>query len=290
MCGSDRGGHPQLLQNIVHSLHELCPVAKQGVRPPVARREDVAWDRHDLPALFERHARRDERAAFLRRFHDDDSDGQAADDAVAQRKVGGQRTRTGRKLADDGAVPRNRVSKLAMFGRIHHVGARPENGDRQAAAGQRSTVRGAVDAARHAAHHRNAAPGEALAELLCNVARVTRGGPCAYQRDCHARQTRGISAIPDDGRRVVNAREPGRILRVSPQHGGQTGAFAALDCGERLRSYRRQPGAESRRLLTPELRQSVEESLLARPEGLPDRNPEPRPMRSDTGTGKQRQT
>ena len=67
------------------------------------RAQDVAGHGHDVASLLERAARRNERPALLRGLDHDDGTRQAADDAVAERKMMRQRRRAGRELADDSA-------------------------------------------------------------------------------------------------------------------------------------------------------------------------------------------
>ena len=65
------GRRTDLFQDIVHSLHELCPIFDQGVRASVPTGQRVAGNRHDFAPLFQRQPRRNQRAAPLGRLDDD---------------------------------------------------------------------------------------------------------------------------------------------------------------------------------------------------------------------------
>ena len=164
----------QALQNIVHSLHELCSVFEERVRPAVARRQDVPGDGHDLAALFQRGPRGNERPALLGRLDDHDRYREAADDAVPQRKVLRPRAGAGWVLAHDRTRSNHFLGQVPMLRGIDDVGARTEHGNRRPPAADRAAMRRAVHASRQAAHDREASPRETLAEPLRHIQRVRR--------------------------------------------------------------------------------------------------------------------
>ena len=58
-----RSDEPDLFQDIVHILDDLCAVFEQGVGAAILAVEHVARHCHNLAALFERQSRRDQRSA-----------------------------------------------------------------------------------------------------------------------------------------------------------------------------------------------------------------------------------
>ena len=84
---------------------------------------------HDVAALFERRASRDERPAFLGRFDDHNGRRETRDDPVPQREVMRQRRYADGKFADDCASLFDVTSEIAVLGWIDAIDAAPEHPD-----------------------------------------------------------------------------------------------------------------------------------------------------------------
>ena len=97
-----QGRPPQLFQDIVRSLHDLCPILEKAVRSAVAAAEDTAGDRHDVAALFEGVSRRNERSALFIGFDHHHGQRDPADESIPQRKVVRKRGRAGAELSETG--------------------------------------------------------------------------------------------------------------------------------------------------------------------------------------------
>src|SRR3979411_2044426 len=70
----------KLLQHILDGLHQLGPVFDELMTTDGQRVLDPPWDAKPLASLLRRHARRDQRAASLRRLNHHDAEAEPADD------------------------------------------------------------------------------------------------------------------------------------------------------------------------------------------------------------------
>ena len=81
-------GKRQFLDNVFGALHQLCPLADQGMGSAGTHRGDIARDGEYLPVLFERKFGGDKRAAVGRRLRDNHAQRNPADDPVSLREIG----------------------------------------------------------------------------------------------------------------------------------------------------------------------------------------------------------
>ena len=126
-------------------------VADEIVGALRARIERRARNGENLPSLFEREARGDQRAGSPRRLHDHDPVGQAGDDAVAAWKIAPAGLPAhGHFRNHRAAILDDREKKRLVLGRIDPVVAAGEH--RDGAAGQRRLVGSGIDAAGEAGH------------------------------------------------------------------------------------------------------------------------------------------
>ena len=173
-------------------------------RVATARHAAIDRPRHGehLAALLVRVPGRDQRAGAVGRFDDDRAQRQPADDAIALRKRAAERHHPRRRFADQVAVRRNFVGQLLVLGRIDFQQAAGQHGDRPPAGRQRAAMGGRIDAARQAAHDREARPRQAAGQPLGLREPVARGMPRADDRHRHLilrqRLCRGETARPAD--------------------------------------------------------------------------------------------
>src|SRR5437899_8829000 len=153
--------------------------AMSGSRTAGDRPADGEWvldtprDAKYLASLLARHARRDQRAASLRRLNHNDTEAEAADDAIAHWKPTRQRQRPVLGLGDDGARRGDRFRQLGMLGWIDAVQSRCHDGDRWSPPFQCAPMRRGIDATGQPADHDH--PG------LRQVARQPVGGAPAVR-------------------------------------------------------------------------------------------------------------
>src|SRR5262249_28867078 len=142
---------PELLNNIVRSLHNLCSITQQAVTTPVAAVQDVAWHSQHVAPLLERTSRCNKGTALFARLYHHDRPPHPADDAISTREEVCLRRRARYELAHDGASRHDVGHQCFMFARIGHVGSAAQNGHRATANGKGAAMCRGIDAARQTA-------------------------------------------------------------------------------------------------------------------------------------------
>ena len=206
----------EFFYDIVRTLHNLCPIADEGVCTQVSPAQHVARHGHHLPALFEGARGGNQRAGLFIRLDHDNRSRQATDEAIAHREVKRERWRAGRILADHQTRARDLVGERRVFMRIDTIDAGAEDGDRSARADRAAMGRG-IDAARQTADDGDAQrrqvgaqPRRGLERHRCRGARPDDGDRRRAQR------VQG-SAIPEHGRHIRDGQQGGREPRVVPR-------------------------------------------------------------------------
>ncbi len=169
----------EFAENILHALDQFRAVLDQLVTALGVGIVDAPRHGEDLPALFERLPRGDQRAALASCLDDKRTEAQAADNPVAHGKRALVRRGAERELADETAARLdNLLRERVVFRRIHLVEAAAERGPSGAFRGQCAQMRRRVDPARQSGDDRHAGVGELVAQLLRRLqavmARLTR--------------------------------------------------------------------------------------------------------------------
>ncbi len=107
----------ELAQNVLHAFAQLRAFFDEVVTALAARRINPPRHGKNLPAVFRRKIRRDERAAGQIRLDDDRAERHAGDDAVADGKGLLVRRAVEGKLRDDRAVCRDALEQLRVLRR-----------------------------------------------------------------------------------------------------------------------------------------------------------------------------
>ena len=136
----------------------------------------------------------DQRTALGCRFNHQDAARQAGNDAVAARKVVGDRRGAERKLGHDGAAFGNRDGQLLVARRVNAVGAGPDDGDRLSLGGEGATVGGCIDTEGEAADNAQALGGQVPGEALGSLDTLRGGIAAADHGDSASVQQVGITA------------------------------------------------------------------------------------------------
>ena len=120
-------------------------VLDQGVRALRIGRCDIAHHRENVAILLERPARRDQRTAFLSRFHDENAVGQSRNDTVALGKGELARRIIGRVFGDHRAAFGDRLAHHDIAHQVREVDPAAEHADGHAACFQRRVMTDTVD-------------------------------------------------------------------------------------------------------------------------------------------------
>ena len=190
-------------------------VADQLVAAAAGGGIDGARNGEHVPALLQRGIGSDKRAAFLRRFHHDHRQTQAADDAVAHGKVAAARLRARRVLRQQYAGGGDVLVETAVLRRIDHVRAAAQYRRSEPAGPQRALMGRAVDAFGKARDHQTALPRQLIAQLGGGAGAVGRALPRAHHRHggLLIEKRHGALAVQQH-RRVVHVPQTGGIGRV----------------------------------------------------------------------------
>src|SRR6184192_1137546 len=202
----------KLLQHILYGLHEFCAVLDELMTADGEWVLDTPRDAEHLASLLARHARRDQRAAALRRLNHNDAEAKAADDAIAHRKPTRQRQRPVLGLGDNGARRGDRLRQLRVLGRIDPVQSRCHDGDRWTPPLQGAPVRRGIDATGQPADHHHPGIGQVARQAVGGAPAVRGRVPRADDRDHRL----GWELPPDEEprRRVMDLLEPRRIIGI----------------------------------------------------------------------------
>jgi len=221
-------------QDVFGSFNQAGSVLYERMTAPMATRNDRARHRQHVPSLLERHPRGDQRPAPFGRFHDDDSHRETADDAVAERKVPGQRGGGRRQFRNETPVLPDSKGQGRVLSRVHNINTTPEDGDRRAALFESALVGGGIDALRQAADHDEAGPGEVSAEATRH--RQPRRCGVPGSNDGHADPVEQFLPArgPEHDRRVDRLSQSCRVLRSSPDERGRTKRRRAGQRGDGL--------------------------------------------------------
>src|SRR5882672_1741048 len=130
----------QFLQDIAGAFRELGALLDQRVTALGERRVNRAGNGKHFPALLSSEARRDERAAIRRGLHYQAAEREAADQAVAAWKMGGEWTRAEREFGHQRATIGEFVRQCAMAGGVDDIYAGSEHRDAAGGTSQPTTV------------------------------------------------------------------------------------------------------------------------------------------------------
>ena len=158
----------------------------------------------------------DERSTAQTRLDDDGAQGQAADDAVARRKVAGLGLGTQGILADHCSPLRDLGGQAGVFAGIDHIHTTAQDSDGPPTSIQAGAVGDGVDPAGHAADHRHAGLGQAGAHHPRSLLAIDRGP--ARADNGHSPLVARLDPAPhvENGRRIVYLAEIGRIVGIIP--------------------------------------------------------------------------
>ena len=107
----------ELAQHVLRAFAQLRAFFDQVVAALAARRINPPRHRENLPAVFRREIRRDERAAGKVRLDDNRAERHAGDDAVADRETLLVRRTVERELRDDRAVGGDALEQFRVLRR-----------------------------------------------------------------------------------------------------------------------------------------------------------------------------
>src|SRR5574341_491026 len=156
----------QLPEDILPALDQLGPGLDQPVAPLTIACVDSAGNGKDFPALLQGVVRRDERPAVHAGLHHDHPQAQAADDAVAPRKMGSEGSRAQRKLTEEPARAGHLLRQRPMLRRVDLIQTAPEYGQGPSGSLQGAPVGRRVDPTSQTADDRETSPAQLGAKLV----------------------------------------------------------------------------------------------------------------------------
>ena len=149
----------QFFPHIFPGRDQLSALLYQGVRSPREFVSDISRDGKNLATLFQRATSRDACTAVLASFHDEHSNRESADDAIADGEVLRSGKRPHRELANQRSSGFNNLfRKLLVLAWINDVYAGAEDRDGFALAFEGSAVGGGIDPTGHPTNNDEAMP------------------------------------------------------------------------------------------------------------------------------------
>ena len=222
-CGGRRHALPaaQGMENILDTLDQGRALADQLVAAAGAGMVDGTGNRIDLAALLGGQARGDQRAAGRAGLDHQHAERQAADDAVAPRKVAGLRRAVQRQFGDQRAtLLGNAPGQTDVALRVDPLQAGTQHRDRCTASFQRALVGGTVDTQGQAAGDHEATTGQAAGKGLGGIQPRSRGAPTADHGQLRTLQQPRITGDEQQRRGVVQLGQQGGVGGVVPHQQG----------------------------------------------------------------------
>ena len=209
----------EVIENILRAHDQFGPLLDEAVGSDGGGIVDPPGNDVKRTPLFCRLIRTDQGSALGPGLHHEQSEGQAADDAVAHGKGLAVGLGLHGKLADDRPTACGDFFREgAVFRRIEIFQPAAEHRDRAPLGGERRLMRRCVNAAGQSAGHGEAGVSHLIGKFFGAVRRIMGGLASPHDPDGAGVERGGISPDVEHDRWIMNLAQDLRIIRIAPRH------------------------------------------------------------------------